>query len=323
MDLIRSSLVAIAAVACTATNGALTQSTSAQAIESDAGVADVSPPHDVCADPLPTTRAELVCRRYTCERDLSPAIWSGDAAKCAPGTIDPEVRARALRFVNFHRYLADLPPLAIEPSWEPAAAECALLAHANGKLSHDPPKSWRCWSELGAKTSAVSLVANRSASAAMEAYFEDPGNETTMVHRRWLLSGALSTIAIGSTDRYSCVMLEGPRSGKTPEGDATRTWAAWPPPGPVPIALFENERLDTMGWTLQSDEDLGDARVTVTVAGVVRRVVTSKLEPRAGSRSAVRFVPDGWKTEAGKRYEVRVRGDVVLDYAVEPIACEP
>src|SRR5690606_28714630 len=108
---------------------------------------------------------------------LSGAAWNGDANACSPGTIDRRAHERALALVNAYRFLAGVHEVAEEPRWDAPAQDCALLAHANRRLSHSPPRDWSCWSERAARASAVSLVANRSAPFAIDAFIEDPGNE--------------------------------------------------------------------------------------------------------------------------------------------------
>ncbi|HVM69039.1 MAG TPA: hypothetical protein VM204_04300, partial [Gaiellaceae bacterium] len=157
-------------------------------------------------------------------------------------------------------------------------------------------------------------------------------------HRRWLLSEELTTIGIGSTDRYACVVVDGRsldaltaapaaaeaggEAAATQTSTAPRGWVAWPPPGPVPIDVFASERLDVAGWTVQSaSDDLEGAEVTVSVDGEPRPVRVTRLAPLLGSRSALRFVPDGWTTEAGRVYAVSVRGAQRIDFTVEPTDC--
>jgi hypothetical protein len=280
---------------------------------------------DGCTGASSETPGERICRRWRCEAPsvVAPASWDGSGPSCSPGQLDRNAAARALRRVNLHRFLAGLDPLVEEDRWIEAGQACAVLAHANRKLSHHPEPDWACWSELGASTSAMSLIANRSAEAAIGAYFEDPGNETTMSHRRWLLSPSLERVAFGSTDRYSCVVLDGPN--RTQPSSAPRpTWAAWPPPGLVPIRVFDSEHLDTAGWTVQSDtESLTDATVSVSADGRALPVRSMELAPSYGSRSAIRFVPDGWVTTAGVKYTVRVvhRAEPDTVFTVEPIDC--
>lgn len=284
-----------------------------------------------CARAPRNVRAEEVCRRWSCGSVASatPATFSGNLEACSPGAGDADAASRALALVNLHRYLADLPPVTAEPAWAPAAAQCALLAHANEELSHSPPPSWRCWSPLGALTSSVSLIANRSAPVAIGPFFEDPGNEATMVHRRWLLWEGLEAVGIGSTDRYSCVVVDGAALGGVSEAASksarrvrsARGWAAWPPAGPVPFDVFTAEKLDAIGWTLQSDSaELDHAKVRVFRDEVEVTVTVSHLTPLMGSRSAVRFVPQGWSTKPGEKYRVTSE-DGRFDYVVEPLLC--
>ncbi|MBX3206617.1 MAG: CAP domain-containing protein [Labilithrix sp.] len=297
----------------------------------------------VCAEVAGPSRREQVCHRWHCEGRAARARarWSGDPARCVAGDVDEEAGARALVLVNLHRFLADVPPVAAEEAWTRAAQECALVAHANRALSHTPTPDWRCWSETAAIASSVGLLANRSAPPAIGAFFEDPGNETTMVHRRWLLSEALTRLSVGTTDRYSCVVVAGlgldeeeepgragssapPAGGAEDDGvdAAPRGWAAWPPPGPVPIDVFTAERLDEAGWTVQSeDDDLDRATASVTLSGRPLAVRVTHLAPLHGSRSAIRIVPDGWTTEAGRVYDVRVDGPREIAFAIEPIDC--
>ncbi|MBN9166378.1 MAG: hypothetical protein BGO98_04420 [Myxococcales bacterium 68-20] len=297
------------------------------------GDAGAEAPFDdaVCLEEAGQSRREQVCHRWRCDgRDaVAPARWSGDASSCLAGELDADAGERAVRLVNLHRFIAGVAPVGFEPSWTGAAQECALVAHANARLSHTPSRDWRCWSEVAAHASSISLVANRSAPLAIAAFIEDPGNESTMVHRRWLLSEELTAIGIGSTDRYACVVVDGRSLGA---GDVTKTrrssdapprgWGAWPPPGPVPIDVFATERLDEIGWTVQSSSDgLEQATVTVSSSGERLAVRATPLTPSLGSRSAIRFVPDGWKTEAGRSYVVSIQGPNTIDFTVEPTEC--
>jgi hypothetical protein len=257
--------------------------------------------------------------------------------------MDQHARERAFRLINVYRFLAGVPELDPEPRWDAPAQDCALLAHANRRLSHTPSPDWSCWSDRGARASAVSLVANRSAPLAIDPFVEDPGNELTMVHRRWLLSEKIHRLGIGSTNGFSCALVDGREwdgeavapASKDDEDDEGATveplekgmlptWVAWPPPGPVPMDVFHRTKLDRMGWTVQSSSlDLDGARVDVHVDGERRPVKVSTLERTLGSLTALRFQPDGWSTEPDVRYDVHVEKDgVLIDFAVLPTTCE-
>jgi hypothetical protein len=201
------------------------------------------------------------------------------------------------------------------------AQACALIMEANGDLSHEPPMSWTCWSELGADGASSSNISGGASVRSADAYMIDNGNATTIGHRRWILSNSLGPIGIGSTgaDGASCMQnLNG-------DGEAGKEWMAWPPPGVFPIQAVVMNRgsLDDTGWTIQSDEiDLSDATVTVTSGGADLPVDVTELLGGYGSRYAIRFNPSGWETAAGQTYAVSVGGvDTPISYEVIVVDC--
>ncbi|MBX3213484.1 MAG: CAP domain-containing protein [Labilithrix sp.] len=281
-----------------------------------------------CVPPASDAARDVACSRWACGHSaLDAAPWNGDAASCDPGRVDEHARDRALRVVNAYRALAGVPELTAEARWEGPAQDCALLAHANRSLSHAPPPEWACWSDRGARASAVSLVANRSAPQAIDPFIEDEGNASTMVHRRWLLSEKIHRVGLGSTSRFTCALVDGREWDDAPAAPrselALPAWVAWPPPGPVPLDVFRRTKLDAVGWTIQSSNlDLDGAAVTVRVGGEPRAVAVFPLERTMGSLTAVRFVPDGWTAQGGSRYDVHVEKDgAVIAYTVEPVEC--
>jgi hypothetical protein len=333
-------LLALVSTQCRPVSGNVEHETTGAALSgsldagSDARTSSVAD-DGYCEAPAGGARRDQVCHRWRCEAHAATAaaVWTGSASTCNAGAVDADAAARALAAINLHRFIADVPPLVTEPAWAKAAEECALVAHANQRLSHTPTPDWSCWSDLAATASAVSLIANRSAPPAIAALIEDPGNGETMVHRRWLLSEELLYVGIGSTDRYSCVVVDGrsldhangttpTRTRPTAEREAFRHWTAWPPPGPVPLDIFASERLDEVGWTVQSSNaDLEHANVTVTVDGEAAPIHLTHLSPLEGSASAVSFTPDGWRAETGHTYHVTV-GDGAIAFSVEPTDCE-
>ena len=324
----------VAAFACTPTSGNLpdtaeNENVSGQSITYRADAS--APDYAACATQPASDRASQVCWHWTCDgRAATPSTWNGDVASCNAGTLDQGAAKRTLEMVNLHRFLAGMPAVDIEPAWAPAAQQCALVAHANAKLSHMPPSSWSCWSQAAYDASEVSLVANRSGPPSISAFMEDPGNETSVVHRRWLLSEQLVRVGLGSTDHYACLVVDGKKldseidAGPIDAGVPTgRTWAAWPPEGPVPMDVITSEQVDSVGWTVQSGEDDLDATTAViSVNGMPRKTTNTLLEAELGSRSAVLIVPVGWTTAAGTRYEVAVSGVTThIAFAVEPTDC--
>lgn len=243
----------------------------------------------------------------------SAGTWTGDVGSCNAGNYLGGGKASTLTLVNLHRWLADLPPAQLDDSKNAKAQECALMMHANGSLSHSPPMSWTCYDSDGAVAAGNSNIATTAGTASVGLYMLDPGNPTTIGHRRWILSNSLGSMGIGSTSSYSCMWVIG--GG----GQGTNTWTAWPAPGPFPIQA----QVDSTGWTVQSDSiALANATVTVTSEGMNLPMKVTSLLGGYGSTHAISMIPQGWKSAAGKTYKVVVSGiDPVISYEVEFISC--
>ncbi len=255
-----------------------------------------------------------VCARWLSDRaDLSEGSWSGDVGASDPGDMSADGRANALRLANLYRWMADLPAVQTDPTRDAKAQACALIMDAQGQLSHDPPMSWPCWSADGAEAAGKSNIAGGPAVMAVDLYMTDPGNDTTLGHRRWLLSNSLGPVGIGSTAGASCMWVLGGA------GAAGLPWVAWPPPGAFPlqaVAPLGWASMDETGWSLQSDGiDLSGAQVTITRGGQDLPVQVNVLQQGFGSKYAIAMVPQGWTADVGV-YQVEVTG------VAEPIAYE-
>jgi uncharacterized protein YkwD len=263
-----------------------------------------------------------VCARWNADRaDMSEGTWSGSVESCDPGDIAEPGRANALRLYNLYRWLADLPPVETSDERNQLAQACALMMEANGMLSHSPGTDWDCYTEAGAEGASSSNISSGASVRSVDGYMLDNGNETTIGHRRWILSNSLGPIGIGSTGEGSSCMqnLQG-------TGDAGKEWLAWPPPGVLPYEAYapgQRGSLGDTGWTIQSDSlDLSSASVTVSSGGGELPVTVTQLQGGYGSREAIRFNPDGWEAEAGQTYSVVVSGvDAEMAYDVELVDC--
>ena len=261
-----------------------------------------------------------VCQRWKDDRAaMSEGAWSGALESCDAGDVAEPGRGNALRIVNLYRWLAALPPVSHEAGFNQAAQECALMMHKNGQLSHTPPMSWGCYSSLGASGAGTSNIATAPGVGAVDLYMIDPGNPTTIGHRRWILSGSLGPIGLGSTSGYSCMKVLGG------SGSASQSFTAWPPAGRIPFAAWNVsfQSLDETGWTVQSESiALAGAVVSVAEDGIDRPVQTVELMGGFGSAHALRFNPKGWQTSAGHTYHVSVSGgSSPIEYDVEVLAC--
>jgi hypothetical protein len=271
----------------------------------------------------PPDAAALRCERWKADRaQLGEGSWSGAVDACDPGTMSQDGRDNALRLVNLYRFIADLPPVTEDPVRTAKAQACALMMHANGQLNHTPPMNWKCWTADGSAAAGQSNISSTPGVLGVDLYMVDPGNDTTIGHRRWLLSNYLGPIGLGSTAVNSCLTVIGGN------GNAGKPWLAWPPPGPVPyqalhVPTVPWSDVDQTGWTVQSDSiDLSAATVAVSVGGVDQPVAVNVLGKNYGSAFAIRFVPQGWTAEPGTTYDVAL-GNVAepISYSVQIVDC--
>ncbi|MBX7080533.1 MAG: CAP domain-containing protein [Nannocystaceae bacterium] len=263
--------------------------------------------------------AAAMCMRWLSDRaDLSEGAWSGDVASCDPGDVPADARDRALGVLNLYRWLADLPPITLDDTLNEKTQACALMMDANATLSHTPPTSWTCYSEVGAEAAGSSNIATTAGVASIDLYMMDPGNPDTIGHRRWILSNSIGPTGIGSTNGYSCLWTIGG------SGAANAPWVAYPPPGPFPLSAttigFAN--LDQTGWSIQSDTlDFTAATFTITRDGETLPVMQVPLLGGYGSTFATSLLPMGWTTTVGE-YHVVIEGvGEPITYDVQIVDC--
>ncbi|MCC6904147.1 MAG: CAP domain-containing protein, partial [Polyangiaceae bacterium] len=261
-----------------------------------------------------------VCARWKADRaDMAEGTWSGSVASCNAGDVTANGRANALKMVNLYRFIVGLPQVTNSASMDQQAQACALMMDANNQLSHTPPSSWQCYTSVGAGSAGKSNIATTPGVAAVDLYMADPGNSTTIGHRRWILSNSLGPIGLGTTNSYSCMQVIGG------SGSAGKQWVAFPPGGEVPVQMFKASfsSLDQTGWTIQSDSiALAGAQVTVTDGGANQPVTVTQLQGGYGSKYALRFNPQGWTTQAGHTYSVSVSGvSQPIAYDVKVVSC--
>ncbi|HEY6078591.1 MAG TPA: CAP domain-containing protein [Polyangiaceae bacterium] len=263
------------------------------------------------------------CARWKADTaNLDEGTWSGSVGTCSVGDISVEGRANALRMVNLVRWLADLPAVTTDTASDQQAQACALMMTANDQLSHEPPMSWDCYSELGADGAGSGNISSGPGVESVLSYMVDAGNATTLGHRRWILSNELGPIGLGSAgdDGASCMRVFGG------EGEANKAWLAWPPPGAFPVQAYRdrfNRQLDDTGWSIQSELDLAAAQVTITSNGQARPVTVTQLLKNYGAKNAISIIPQGWEAVAGTTYAVSVTGvSMPINYEVQLVDCE-
>lgn len=276
---------------------------------------------DADCDGVPNTEAEAVCYRWNTDRaDMSEGVWDGSVDTCDPGTVDPDSVEKALRLVNLFRWISGLSEVQTTPELNERAQDCALIMEAYGGLTHYPPETFECYTDSGAQAASMSNISPYAGVYSVDLYMSDPGNSTTLGHRRWILSNGLGPIGLGSTSGYSCMHVIGG------SGSDSAPWTAWPPPGVVPyeVTRLAWATLDQTGWSVQSDSmNLSGATVTITRDdGADLPVTVTQLAAYYGSLAAISMVPSGWEAEPGRSYDVHIEASGgVIDYTVDLVDC--
>jgi hypothetical protein len=267
------------------------------------------------------TDVQLLCQEWNQVRaGLDYGTWTGSVAGCDAGSYSRGGIDSTLELVNLYRSWAGLPSVSDSDSRNAAAQECALMQHAAGYLNHYPQPSAPCYSEGGASAAGQSNLSATDSVEAVDLYMEDPGNSTTLGHRRWILSNGLGPIGVGSTDSYSCMwVLYGSGSG-------SNRWTAWPAPGLFPMQALDASwsSVDDNGWSVQSDSiNLNNAQVSVSVGEVNKPVSVTSLLANYGSSYAISIIPQGWESQAGVTYSVDITGSSEnISYEVTIVDCD-
>ncbi|HEY4239639.1 MAG TPA: hypothetical protein VGM88_07480 [Kofleriaceae bacterium] len=248
--------------------------------------------------------------------DRAEGTWTGSVATCDAGDVTPPARANALKLLNLYRFLSNMPEVTEDTTMDSEAQQCALIQSANS-LSHMIDMTAVCYTQVGADASSKSSISSGPVVGSIDLYMsEGAENAGTMGHRRWIQANSLGPVGFGS-GKGSCFYQVG-GSGK-----AGTMFAAWPPSGAVPLAALTTTGVDTNGWTVQSDQvKLNAATVTVTDSGQDMPVTATVLPGGYGSNYALRFVPSGWKTQAGHSYVVTAGvAPAQVTYTVDVVDC--
>jgi hypothetical protein len=269
--------------------------------------------------------ADQVCRRWVCDRaDMSEGVSTGDVASCAPGDLGPPGRLNALKLVNLYRFLAGMPAVTEDPTFDTDAQDCAIIQAANG-LSHTPATTATCYNATGAAASDRSSICGGQAVGCIDLYMDDSSNATgpNYGHRTWILANSLGPVGFGSVGSGGRTMTASCFYQVGGSGKAGLAYVGWPPAGPVPLQAFTATELDKSGWSLQSDTiNLNSATATVVDGTTNQPVTVSTNLGSYGAKYAMGILPNGWTSQAGHSYTVTIGGTTTpISYTVQIVDC--
>ena len=223
-----------------------------------------------------------------------PAGWTGSVDTCEAGTESQASLGATLDALNILRRFAGLEPVTFSAEKNARALAAALLMRAQDDLSHDPPSSWRCWSQLGHLGASTSnLFLGSSGAQAMIGYIDDAG-VSSLGHRRWVLDPAAMEMGSGSTGATNAlVVLDAEGDGSRGAGLAADRTVAWPAAGWFPTPwIFGDWTVAIGSGQSQGGVSLADAQVRVEVDG------------RATPVNGIRVLDAGYGTGATLAWKV-------------------
>ncbi|PID94018.1 MAG: hypothetical protein CSA95_05100 [Bacteroidetes bacterium] len=220
----------------------------------------------ITADPVSTREDALQAYEiFYLGTEVKDPHWNGSLEECNPGTLPQYIHDKVLGRINFYRAMCGLPAdIIFNEELNRKCQYAALMIHANERLSHNPPTSWRCWNVDGHEACMNSNISYGSpnylphTSQSIDYYMQDhQSDNAAMGHRRWLLYSRAKVMGHGSTTQANAIWVGGNINNPVPEN--TPTFIAYPPPGYIPSPVYYDY------WTLSSENgDFRNATITMT-----------------------------------------------------------
>ncbi len=215
----------------------------------------------------------LAAHRAEFERVEPDPGYTGDVGACVAGTTSRAFRDSELQRINWYRRMAGVDVVTERADYTSAAQHAALMMAAAGELSHAPPRSWPCYSELGAGGASKSnLGFGNSGVAAVDSYVRDGGSGNEPVgHRGWVLSPYVRAVGMGTaldSSRANALHVLGDLTGSADRLREVRGFVAWPPPGYVPAEVVYRR------WSFRAFGDFDYSTASVAVVGETGAALT-------------------------------------------------
>ena len=210
-------------------------------------------------------------------------VWNGSLSNCDAGELDLDIQNKVANRINYFRRNAGVPEVLFDAATNEFCQKAALMMTANRALEHNPPRTWRCFSDDGAYAAKHSLLIKDANTSLAVTYIMDDKNPSAG-NRRWLLYPNGRVYGHGSTENVAVIWALDD-SGSTDTTQYMDNPVCWPPKGDVPqLMLFQN-------WTFSIYRDLTDAKVEVVQDGKPINVKVEKFVRGYGAPTLV-FAPE-------------------------------
>lgn len=161
-----------------------------------------------------------------------PMAWDGNVDSCIAGNLTQSFRELSTRWLNYLRFLGGLRQVVYNCRAGELAQEASLMMLANNSLNHNPPPSWKCYTEDGKQGAMMSNLASAGNVSLAPARPINMWFNSTL-HRFWLLLPALYNYGLGVSGNNSAwaaaakvTYTEDPNN-PPPSVNVV----SWPPPG--------------------------------------------------------------------------------------------
>jgi uncharacterized protein YkwD len=234
-----------------------------------------------------------------------PVNWTGSTSSCQAGTISQQAQDATLTAVNYFRGMEGLTPVTFDPVLSAEAQQAALIMAAQGALSHNPPDTWKCWTQAGHDAATASnLYFGQAGANAIAGYMADPDTPSAG-HRRWVLYPPQRIMGSGSTSNTNALYVFGTQD----PSDTGPAFVPYPPAGDFPAQLEPDGQ-----WSLSvPNADFRGATVKVTTHGQALPVTVQTPDDSFGEPTLVwQFDPGYQPGPADQAYQVTV-GDFTVN----------
>lgn len=219
-------------------------------------IGDSTDNHSVSENTLPLdSQVEVRIQEIQQQYNALKPQFVGDMYEIIPSTVPPyslgkikdEVLQDALNTTNLMRYIAYLPSVKLNESFNKDAQAASIVNAANNSLSHYPTKPENMSESMfnlgsnGAATSNLSIGYSSIVQSIARGYMEDgdDSNIDRVGHRLWVLSPKLEQVGFGYANGFSAMKVIDSKMYNNASVDYD--FISWPAHTAMPTNYFTSE----------------------------------------------------------------------------------
>ena len=227
--------------------------------------------------------------------------WNGNTVNCNPGYWSDEFLNKVENRVNYFRRLAGVSPIVLNKDLNDWCQRASLIMRANKKLSHNPPKAWKCYAGEGHYAAQNSLLSKGANPLSTITSFVADNQSNSAGNRRWMLFPNARKFGFGSTGDFHTIWVLDD-SGSNDSILYKERFVAWPPEGYVP------KMFNFTYWSFGTYQDVKDAKVDMVVNGDTVHITKQEIVDGYGLPTLTwKPVMDLSKYEGDVHVEVKIQ----------------